>query len=367
MSSILPARQQPAAPILAIDLGKFRSVACIYFSAAEHTFNTIDTTPTAVHDLIVTVEPQRVVIEVGNAAGWIKDLCDALQLPIQIANPNHEAWRWKSIKCKTDRQDALKLARLSASDQLPTLWLPGSHVRQWRSLIQCRASFVAQRTRHKNAIRAVLDRQGLSLPKGKNAWTDKSLRALGEQATPLNSPEDAPEVAMDSLWRCELWVHLQALEHVSRLIEQLETKLDALGQSDAGVMRLQTIPGVGPRLSELLVAVIGDPHRFKNRRQVGAYVGLVPRLYESGTMSRSGRITGSGHRLLRALLVEVAWMMRQYNAYLRGVFDQVCRGVRGRRKIAVVATARRLLITCWAMLRNGTDWRTPAAGSAASL
>jgi len=70
---------------------------------------------------------------------------------------------------------------------------------------------------------------------------------------------------------------------------------------------------------------------------VGAYAGLAPRLFESGTMSRQGRISGRGNRLLRALLVEVAWLMRRYNARLRTIFDQVCRGSKTRRKIAVVA------------------------------
>lgn len=110
-----------------------------------------------------------------------------------------------------------------------------------------------------------------------------------------------------------------------------------------------------------MVAIIDDPRRFKNAKQLGAYAGLVPRQIESGTMKRTGRITGRGNKLLRSLLVEVAWLMRRYNDALSAVFDRVCRGSRTRRKIAVVATARRLLVTCWAMLRDGTRWRDPQA------
>ena len=87
---------------------------------------------------------------------------------------------------------------------------------------------------------------------------------------------------------------------------------------------------------------------------------LHPRQYESGTMSRQGRITGRGNPLLRALLVEVAWLMRRYNPALKSIFDRVCGQSKARRKIAAVATARRLLLICWAMLRDGTDWREPA-------
>ena len=231
--------------------------------------------------------------------------------------------------------------------------LPAAHVRQWRSLIAYRATLVGRRTAIKNSIRAVLDRQGLTHPSGKSGWTQSSLATLGLMAYPIDKVED------DELWRGQLDIELQALEQVQGLIDQVEAKLDALANKDQRVHRLQTIPGVGPRLSELVVAVIDDPNRFKNAKQVGAYAGLVPRQYESGTMSRQGRITGRGNPLLRALLVEVAWLMRRYNPAMRSIFDRVCGQSKARRKIAAVATARRLLVICWAMLRDGTDWREP--------
>jgi len=113
-----------------------------------------------VHDLLASHQPDRVVIEIGSAAGWIKDLAEAMGLTVQVANPNHDAWRWKNVKRKTDRDDALKLARLSAMNQLPTLQLPATRVRQWRSLIGYRWSLVSRRIAIKNHIRSILDRQG---------------------------------------------------------------------------------------------------------------------------------------------------------------------------------------------------------------
>ena len=76
-------------------------------------------------------------------------------------------------------------------------------------------------------------------------------------------------------------------------------------------------------------------------------------------MSRQGRVTGQGNKLLRALLVEVGWLMRRYNPVLNAIFDRVCGASKARCKIAVVATARRLLVMCWAMLRDGTAWNPP--------
>lgn len=340
--------------ILALDLGKFKSVACTYQPAdGSHEFRTIRTAPYMVHELILLTQPKRVVIEVGPAAGWIKDLCEALEVPIQVANPNHEAWRWKHVKRKTDKDDALKLAQLSSMNQLPTVHLPGTTVRQWRSLIKYRHTLVARRTAIKNHIRSILTGQGISHTCGKSGWTQAALATLTEMAQPLD------EAGPTQLWRGQLHVELQMLGQVQAWIKQVESKLDALAKLHPRVDQLQSIPGVGPRLAELAVAVIDDPHRFRNGKQVGAYAGLAPRQFESGTMQRTGRITGRGNKLLRALLVEVAWLMRRSNSRLRATFDRVCRGSKTRRKIAVVATARKLLVICWAMLRDGTRWRDP--------
>jgi transposase len=110
----------------------------------------------------------------------------------------------------------------------------------------------------------------------------------------------------------------------------------------------------------VVVAVIDDAKRFKNAKQVGAYAGLTPTQFESGTMSRQGGISGRGNKLLRALLVQVSWLARRSNGKISAIFEEVCRGSKTRRKIAVIATARRLLVICWAMLRDGTTWREPS-------
>lgn len=345
--------------ILAIDLGKYKSVACDYcVEANAGTFETVPTRPQALHDLIVAKSPDRVVIESGNQAGWVKDLCQALGVAVEVANPNHEGWRWKNVKRKTDRDDALKLARLCAVGQLPTVNLPDARTRQWRALVRYRAKLVARRTAIKNSIRSLLDRQGYWTAVGASAWTASGLERLQALAGDLG------QVDADHLWRGQLGMELMALRQVQAMIDPVEKKLDAIGQSDPRVIRLRTIPGVGPRLAEIVVATLDDPHRFKSRREVAAYAGLVPRQFESGTMSRQGRITGAGQKLLRALLVEVSWLMKQYNPAMEAIAQKTARGSQTRRKIARVALARRLLIVCWAMLRDGTDWRQPPAVTA---
>lgn len=340
--------------ILAIDLGKFKSVACFYQTGTEsHAFETVPTRPQELHDLIVSDSPDRVVIEAGNQAGWVKDLCVTLEVPIEVANPNHEGWRWKNVKRKTDRDDALKLAKLSAVGQLPTVLLPDAATRQWRALITYRSKLVSRRTSIKNSIRSLLDRQGYWTTVGRGAWTTVGLQRLRDLSCDLD------DVTANELWRGQLGMELTALEQVQGMIDQVSQQLDALGAKDERVQRLRTIPGVGPRLAEIVVATLDDPHRFKSRREVASYAGLVPRQFESGTMSRQGRITGSGSKLLRALLVEVSWMMKQHNPGMYQIVTKVARGSKTRKKIAIIALARRLLIVCWAMLRDQTDWHEP--------
>jgi transposase len=158
---------------------------------------------------------------------------------------------------------------------------------------------------------------------------------------------------------------LDALQGVDDLVERVERKLNTIEQQQASCQLLRSIPGVGPRLAEIVVAVLGDPRRFHNGKQVASYAGLTPRQYQSGDNDRQGRISRQGNPLLRAMLVEVSWVSLQYNDWARGVYERARRGSPVRKKIAIVAVARRLLVRCWAMLRDGTTWKPPAAITAA--
>ena len=340
--------------ILALDLGKRKSVACIYEGIGdEAVYRSVQTDPTSLHDLVVELGPDRVVFEICPAAGWLADLVRALQIELQVVNVAHDAWRWRNVRSKSDRLDALKLAQLSAMDQLALVHVPERDVRQWRSLIAYRRRIVGRRTQVQNTIRAVLDREGLTMPAGQKGWSSASIERLRGQARPL------AEVGLDALWRGQLWLELRVLEAVNVMLVELEMKLDALAEADVRCQRLMTIPGVGHRLAEAVAATLDRPERFRNGRQVGAYAGLTPKRYQSGQSDRQGRISRAGNTLLRSLLVEVAWIGLRYNAWMRRVYETARRGSAARKKTAIVAVARRLLVVCWAMLRDGTDWRTP--------
>ncbi len=338
--------------ILSIDLGKFKSVSCLYRDeTADAEFQTVPTTPASIHDLLVEVEPDRVVIEVCGISGWIHDLTEALEIEIEVVDTRHEAWRWNKVKRKTDREDALKLARLSAMHQVSTVHVRERSVRQWKSLITYRHTLVDRRTAIKNTIRALVDVQGLRMPAGAKGWSGESIARLGGLSRPVS------ECTGEDLWRGQLHTELRALDHVEKLLADIEQGLDRLVAGDDRVRRLKTIPGVGNRLAELGVATLDSPERFRSSREVGAYAGLVPRQFESGTMSRAGRITKQGPGLLRRLLVQIAWGMERRSARVKALFERISGGHKSGRKKAAVAIARKILIWCWAMLRDGTTWR----------
>src|SRR5579862_265117 len=255
-------RKDSAMKILAIDLGKNKSVFLDSITGnGEQQYGTVQTTPQAIHNLLVEHAPDRVVIEAGPAAGWVCDGVQALGIEVQVANGNDERWHWKKVKRKTDRDDALKLAQMSEMGCLPTVYMPPARVRQWRSLIEYRHRLVDRRTAIKNNIRSVFERQGLRLPGGAKAWTEGAMREL------IKAAEDGTGSG-EQLWRLQLHVELQLLAGLEQQIDQVEQKLKELAEADERVKLVKTAPYVGPRLGEALVAILDDPHRFQNSRQV---------------------------------------------------------------------------------------------------
>ena len=342
--------------ILALDLGKYKTVGCAYErESGQHRFRASATTPAALARLVQEVKPDRVVIEVCNIAGWVCDLLRGLGVAVQVANTSDDAWRWRKVKKKNDRSDALKVAQLSAVNQLREVHIPTIEVRQWRALIAFRQQLVSRRGKVKNHIRDLLLTAGEILPRGAKCWTQLGVARLAATAKPL------PEVGLTELWRGQLHSELQQLRAVQAEITVVEEKLDAIAAADPRVALLRTIPGVGPRLSEAIVALLDRPERFHNTREVSAYIGMVPKELDSGETVRRGPITKHGSRLVRSLLVEVAWAGLRYNPWVRQTYQRISGGKKSRKKIAIVAVGRRLLVRCWAMLRDGTSWRAPAA------
>ena len=336
--------------IIAIDLGKFNSMVCFYdTNSNEHSFQLASTDRRYLHKVLTTHACDLVVMEACSASGWISDLCDELGLNKLVCSTHEEAWRWRNVKRKTDRDDALKLARLAAVDQLKPTHVPNREMREYRCIIKYRKQLVGQVNRLKNSIRAVFVGQGIPIGRGERTWF------TGREQ--INSfRKTLEDCSMAELWKGQLDQLLTQLDHVTELLAVVERKLNTLAREDDRFQRVMKIPGVGRVTAEAIVTAIDDAKRFESGRQVSAYAGLVPRQYQSGETDRRGRITKRGSRLLRTLLVECAWCSLRYNQWSRKTYERIHAGKQVRRKKAAVAIARRILVIAWAMLRDQADY-----------
>ena len=336
--------------ILALDLGKFNSMACVFNSKSKkQRTQLVKSERGYLKTLLKTTKPDLVVMEACSASGWVHDLCEESGLATLVCSTHEDAWRWRNVKRKTDKDDAIKLARLAWCNELKPTHVPNIEMREYRSLIHHRKKLVNRENQLKNSIRSLFANRGIPITRGTRTWFS-GREQLERYRKPLI------QCSMKELWQGELDQYLTQLDQVNEMLKQVEKKLDAIAKADSRVQRVMQIDGVGRVTAEAIVCAIDDAKRFQSARQVSAYVGLVPKQYQSGETDRRGRITKRGPRLLRTLLVECAWCSLRYNEWSRITYERIHGGKRVRRKKAAVALARKILVMAWAMLRDETDY-----------
>ncbi len=336
--------------ILALDLGKFNTMCCFFDSdTRQHEFQLASTERNYLTTVFKKHKPDLVVMEACGPSGWINELAVSLGHKTLVCSTNEDAWKWSNVKRKTDKDDALKLARMASMGELKAVHMPSAEHREFRSLVKYRKTLDYRINKLKNTIRAWFVNHGLTIDSGEKAWHTGRER-INSFRKPL------AECSPSELWQGELDLELTQLDALTEHLRVVIKKLDEIGQRDRRIQRIMTIPGVGPRTAEILVACIDDPHRFENGRQVSAYFGLVPRQYQSGETDRNGRITKRGNPLARTILVECAWVALRYNPWAKAIYDRLCGGQKTRKKKAAVALARKLAVIAWALLRDEKDW-----------
>ena len=289
--------------ILALDLGKFNTMCCFFDTKTrKHHFLSAATERNYLTTVFKKHKIDLVVMEACGPSGWINDLAVSLGLKTLVCSTNEDAWKWSNVKRKTDKDDALKLARMAAMGELKAVHMPSPEHREFRSLVKYRKTLDRRVNKMKNTIRAWFVNHGISIDSGAKAWNTGRER-IDSFRKPL------ADCNADELWRGELDLELTQLDAVTEQLNQVVKRLEAIGKEDSRIQRIMTIPGVGPRTAEILVACLDDPHRFQNGRQVSAYFGLVPRQYQSGETDRNGR---RPIRLRRSVPVSEAirWLVR---------------------------------------------------------
>lgn len=245
-------------------------------------------------------------------------------------------------KVKTDKVDAGILAELLAADFLPSVWVADEATHALRRQIARRANVVRQRTRLKNQVQAILHRNLIPRCPAADLFGVKGRCWLSDQHLPVDE-----ELAVEALLR-QIDFHAQELRIIDAALGRV-----ALEREE--VLRLMTIPGVDTTVALSLAAAVGDFRRFARPEQLVSYLGLNPRVRQSGTQPAShGRITKQGRSHARGMLVEAAFTAARTPGPLRAFFERV-RARRGT-QIAIVATARKLTCLCWTMIERGQDY-----------
>jgi len=276
----------------------------------------------------------------GNALG-IARIIEPHVRRVVLANP-------KAVKgitragAKTDRIDARTLAQLLAGGFLPAVWLPDEQTRVLRRRISARAQLVRQRTRAKNQVHATLVRNLKGKPPVSDLFGVRGRRWLADQELPADEQE--------TVAAC-----LRQIAFLDGEIGQVERALAEQVLASAEMRRLLTLPGVNFVTAAALLAAVGAIGRFPTARQLVSYLGLDPRVNQSGSEpARHGRISKQGPGETRHVLVEAAWHASRTPGPLRA-FHQRVAGRRGR-NVATVAVARKLAVVAWHMLSRGEDY-----------
>lgn len=303
--------------ILARDLGKFNTMCCFFDTETrKHEFLNAATERNYVTTVCKKHKIDLFVMEACGPSGWINDLAISHGLKTLVCSTNEDAWKWSNVKRKTDTDDALKLARMASMDELKAVHMPSESHREFRSLVKYRKTLDYRICKMKCTIRAWFVNHGITIDSGEKAWcTGREL---------INSyRKTLADCELNELWKGELDIESTQLDSLTKVLEGVVQKLEKIGKDDTRIVRLRTIPGVGPRTAEILVACIDNAKRFKNGRQVSQYFGLVPRQYQSGETDRNGRITKRGNHLARTILVECAWSSLRYNPWAKDVYDRI--------------------------------------------
>jgi len=287
----------------------------------------------------------HLTFEISGQAGYLYDsLIDCVD-SITVSNPSKMTWIYRTAK-KNDRLDSRKQAVLLSIGEIPAVHIPSAEVRQWRNMILHRRNLVNKVTEVKNKIRAVLKSQGFVRPMHRGSLWNRKNRGW------LKSLYEA-KVSLTGLWCMSLYNLLEQLELLEGQVKRVTMYLDGYLSRQAGGGLLMSIPGVGPRTAEAVLAYTDDINRFGSSKEYCSYFGLTPRLDESGMSRRLGHISKLGPSVVRWVLCESSWKVVRKSKAMRAFYERVMCGQASRKKIAIVAVCRKLLAVMRAMQLTG--------------
>lgn len=280
----------------------------------------------------------EVVLEMSTNTWQLYDELMVYAGSVLVVHPPHVALITRS-QVMNDKIAASVLARLLAKGLLVGIWVPPQEVRELRGLVAQRQKMTRLVTQAKNRLHAVLQRHHLKPPAGNpfakannNWWQALTLGNLEK----MNMQSD-----------------LETLQFAQHQEARLEEEMTLIAAEDEKIGGLMHITGFGVITAVSVFAAIGDIARFREPKKLVGYAGLGTRVHDSGMTTRTGKITKAGRRDLRVALVEAAHIAANNHPHWKVELARLQPRLGYNR--AIVAIARKLLLTVWYVLQGKAD------------
>ena len=301
----------------------------------------IETKPEQIELFASSLGPDdRVALEVTGNAWEIARTIEPHVAEVLVVSPSDTGIR--QARAKTDRLDARTLARLLAAGSLDGVWVPDRWTWVMRRRLSRRSQLVWARSRAKNQVHAVLMRQLVGRPPVADLFGVKGRRWLSELQL---APEESETVS----------AAMRQIEFFEKEIAEVEQLIALAAMESAEIKRLMSVPGVNVIVAASFMAAIGNIHRFQSPRKLVGYLGLDPRVHQSGVGPAShGHISKHGSVRARHALVEACWTTVRQPGPLHAFYQRI-RARRGH-SVAIVAAARKLASLFWCLLTRGEDY-----------
>jgi transposase len=301
----------------------------------------ISTKPEELELLAQSLGPDdRVALEVTGSAWAIKRILEPHVAEVIVVSPTDTGIR--GARAKTDRLDARTLAKLLAAGELDPVWMPNRETQVMRRRIGRRTQLVRARARAKNEIHATLMRCLIGRAPFREPFGPKGRRWLAELDLPAEERESVDAA-------------LRQVDFLDSEIEAVERLICAEALRSPEIRRLMTVPGVNVIVAATFMAAIGEIGRFRSPRKLTGYLGLDPRVIQSGSSPAThGRISKQGSVSARHALVEASWSVIRQPGPPHAFYQRV-RARRGQ-SVAIVAVARKLACLFWCLLTREEDY-----------
>lgn len=257
-------------------------------------------------------------------------------LDVVVADPN-QTKALGVVEAKNDRLDAKLLAQLRSAGMIAESYVPSKELRERRALVRGRKQLVEKKNDFENFVHAVLEKQGVSYE-----WDPFS-----QEGREILGGED---LSLGTVARTLIESYLDVIDELDEKIARLEEMIQERAASLPETQLLMSIPGVSFYSSLLITSELGEIERFDRDKEVVSYAGLDPVVRESGDSRTEGRISKRGSARLRSILVQCTKVAGHTckDEYLTRFFERLKR--RKNYSIAIVATARKLLVSIYHML-----------------